>query len=74
MKLSHQKLKLLYLMKILLDNTDEEHFISNVKVAVSPHFLSWIISFGSHAKIVSPESVIEQLRDLLDKANDNYKQ
>ena len=28
MKLSHQKLKLLYLMKILLDKTDEEHTIT----------------------------------------------
>ena len=45
--------------------TDETHFICNVKVAVSPHFLSWIISFGSRAKIVSPDWVQEQLYELI---------
>lgn len=44
---------------------DENHFICHVKVAVSPHFLSWIISFGNRAKIVSPDSVAEQLYNLL---------
>ena len=44
---------------------DENHFICNVKVAVSPHFLSWIISFGNRAEIISPDAVIEQLYDLL---------
>ena len=28
MKLSHQKLKLLYLLKILLEQTDEEHSLT----------------------------------------------
>ncbi len=32
--------------------TDEKHFICNVKVAVSPHFLSWVMSFGKKAKII----------------------
>lgn len=44
---------------------DENHFICHVKVAVSPHFLSWIISFGNRAKIISPDSVAEQLYNLL---------
>lgn len=40
---------------------DEEHFVCNVKVAVSPHFLSWIMSFGRKAKIISPEYVVEEM-------------
>ena len=39
---------------------DEEHFICHVKVAVSPHFLSWIMSFGKQAKIISPDYVVEK--------------
>lgn len=52
---------------------DEEHFICRVKVAVSPHFLAWIISFGSRAKIISPDNVIEKLYDLTVDAQKNYK-
>lgn len=44
---------------------DENHFVCKVSVALSPHFLSWIISFGSRAKIVAPKSVVQQMYDLL---------
>lgn len=40
---------------------DENHFICHVKVAVSPHFLSWIMSFGKKAKIISPDYVVEEM-------------
>ena len=53
--------------------SDEAHFICRVKVAVSPHFLSWIIAFGSRAKIIAPDTVIEQICELLHSAYDNYK-
>ena len=54
--------------------TDETHFICNVKVAVSPHFLSWIISFGNKAKIISPDYVQEQLYELIREAQEQYEQ
>ena len=44
--------------------SDEEHFICHVKVAVSPHFLSWVMSFGKRAKIISPEHVVEEMYTL----------
>lgn len=68
----YEKLKLLYLMKILFEQIDEAHFVCNVKVAVSPHFLLWVMAFGEKAKIIAPDSVIEQIRELLSKANENY--
>lgn len=43
---------------------DDEHFIVNVKVSVSPVFLTWIMNFGSDIKIVSPQSVIRDLKAL----------
>lgn len=44
--------------------SDEEHFICHVKVAVSPHFLSWVMSFGKKAKIISPAHVVEEMYTL----------
>lgn len=51
---------------------DENHFICHVKVAVSPHFLSWIMSFGDKAKIISPDSVIDKLCQLVESVKNNY--
>ena len=52
---------------------DEEHFICNVKVAISPHFLSWIISFGKKAKIISPDYVIEEMYSLAREVAEIYE-
>lgn len=51
---------------------DESHFICTVNVAISPHFLSWIISFGDRAKILSPEYVIDDMYELIIKAKSMY--
>lgn len=52
---------------------DENHFICHIKVALSPHFLSWIIGFGDKAKIVAPESVVTQMHDLLKSSLSQYE-
>lgn len=41
-----------------------EHFTFTVRVAVSPMFLSWVIGFGRQARILYPESVAEQCRQM----------
>ena len=46
----------------------EEYFNFTVKVAVSPMFLSWVIGFGSRARILYPQSVIDQLQALCREA------
>ncbi len=53
---------------------DENHFICRARVAVSPHFLSWIISFGSRAKIISPDFVAEELYELVRQVQALYEQ
>ncbi|MBR5023362.1 MAG: transcriptional regulator [Oscillospiraceae bacterium] len=50
----------------------EEHFNFTVNVAVSPMFLSWVMGFGSKAKILYPQSVVDQLRDLCQEAMSQY--
>ena len=49
---------------IMLIPESEEYFNFTASVAVSPMFLSWVIGFGSKAKILYPESVVEQYKQL----------
>ena len=57
---------------ILLIPDGEEHFVFTVNVAVSPMFLSWVIGFGSKAKILFPQSVIDQCRQMCREAMEQY--
>ncbi len=52
---------------------DENHFVCRVKVAVSPHFLSWIMSFGKRAKILSPDFVVEEMIKMAEEVAEVYK-
>jgi predicted DNA-binding transcriptional regulator YafY len=50
----------------------EDHFTFTVSVAVSPMFLSWVIGFGPKAKILYPDSVIQQCVGMCREAMENY--
>ena len=50
----------------------EDHFNFTVKVAVSPMFLSWVIGFGSKARILYPQSVVEQCKALCQEVMSQY--
>ncbi len=50
----------------------EEHCVFTVRVAVSPMFLSWIIGFGNKAKILHPQSVIDQCKQMCLEAMEQY--
>lgn len=39
----------------------EDRFQCRVRVAVSPHFLAWVMSFGKRARILSPEHVVQDM-------------
>lgn len=49
-----------------------EYFNFTVNVAVSPMFLSWVIGFGSKAKILYPQSVIDECRQMCQEAMAQY--
>lgn len=49
-----------------------EYFNFTVNVAVSPMFLSWVIGFGSKAKILHPQSVIDACRQMCQDAMSQY--
>lgn len=47
---------------IFITPVDENHFRTVVNVAVSNQFLGWIMALGDGVKIVSPASVVEQMK------------
>ena len=49
---------------VMLIPDGEDHFTFTVPVAVSPMFLSWLVGFGSKAKILYPENVVDQYKSL----------
>ena len=51
-----------------------EHFIFTMDIAVSPLFLGWLAGFGDRAKILSPQSVIEDYIALCRPALEQYAQ
>ncbi len=53
-------------------NSGEDYFEINVKVSVSPLFLSWVMNFGSDMKIVAPKSVQEEFVKLAEAALSQY--
>ena len=58
---------------IPISKKGDNHFLCRVKVAVSPQFLSWVMSFGDKAKIVSPNDVVEEMQSLLQSICNQYK-
>lgn len=51
--------------EIIVENIDDEHFVIHVKIAVNHVFFSWVFGFGGKVKIIGPESVKEEYRQML---------
>lgn len=50
-----------------------DHFTFTSEIAVSPIFLGWIAGFGSRAKILYPQSVIDAFLDLCGPSVEQYR-
>ena len=59
---------------VMLIPDGQDHFVFTVNVAASPMFLTWVIGFGSKAKILHPQSVVEQCRSLCLEALSSYEE
>ena len=57
---------------IIIAPVDGDHFRTTVTVAVSSHFLGWIISLGGGIRIVGPDTVVGQMKDLLNQFSEQY--
>lgn len=51
---------------------DEAHFRTHVKVEVSRQFLGWVISLGAGVKIVEPSDVVEEIREIIIRLQEQY--
>lgn len=57
---------------ITFNNVNDETFDVRTRVYISPHFLTWIMSFGDRITIISPQSVIDEYVALAKKALSKY--
>ena len=51
----------------------DKHFIINPLIEISPPFFAWISTFGRGAKILSPQPVVEKMKEFIEKVSDMYK-
>ena len=52
----------------------ENHFIVSVPVEVSEPFHAWVCSFGRRIRIVSPEPVVEEMKEFIGKIAGMYEE
>ena len=57
---------------VAMVKVDEEHFYVNVKVAVSSHFLAWVMALGDGVKIIGPERVVQKVQEEVDRLVRQY--
>lgn len=57
---------------LIIVPVDAEHFQTTVTVAVSSHFLGWIISLGGGIRIAGPDSVVEQMKNMINQLSEQY--
>jgi predicted DNA-binding transcriptional regulator YafY len=53
--------------------SDEAHFVVNVEVVVSDTFFGWLLSLNKGVRVVSPESVVDKMRDKVSKLVELYE-
>ena len=47
---------------------DEQHFLAEVDVSISPTFYSWVFTYGGKMQILSPESISKEYQKRLTDA------
>ena len=57
---------------ITIHKVDEEHFKAVLNVTSSPVFLGWLMSFGSKAKVIAPESLVNEIKKVSKEILDLY--
>ncbi len=51
---------------------DEDHFILSTKASVSDGLIGWILNWGSKAKVISPQSLVQQIKEETEKLQELY--
>ena len=59
---------------IIIAPAGDKHFTIKVDVVVSDQFLGWVFALGDGAKIIGPENVVEQMKELARKTLERYRE
>ena len=51
---------------------NDTHFQATVNVILSPQFFGWIVALGSSIRIVSPDSVVDRMREDIHRLCEQY--
>ena len=51
---------------------EEKYFTVNVDVHISNQFLGWVFSLGDGVKIISPDEVVEQMKQEVERLQQQY--
>lgn len=57
---------------VFYSKVDDKHFRVSAHVEVSDQFFAWVSGFGRRAKIIAPESVVQEYKNFLDKIRNMY--
>lgn len=57
---------------VMMVPDDEDHFVVNVYVEVSPTFFSWLVNFGNRIEIEGPPKVREEMKEFIGRISDIY--
>ena len=57
---------------ITIHKVDDEHFKAVLNVTSSPVFLGWIMSFGNKAKVVAPQTLVDEIKLITKEILDLY--
>ena len=57
---------------IIIVPVDDSHFQTHVQVSVSEQFLGWVIALGKGVKIVSPDSLVESMKNEIIRLSEQY--
>ena len=59
--------------KIFIKKVTEDSFNFNIKAAVSPTLVTWIMNYGKDIKVVKPESLKEMIKQRAEQILESYE-
>ena len=59
--------------EVFLVPVDNEHFKVTTNISVSPQFYAWIFGLGNYAQIIGPDSVVQGMKETLEKVHQKYE-
>ncbi len=60
-------------IKVIHDKkTNDSKLILSMSVRNSKEFIAWVLGFGEKAKILSPQNLVEEMKEMLTQINKNY--